>query len=1034
MWITQVSIKHPVFATMVMVALLVLGLFSYQRLRVENMPDVSFPGIYVGVQYPGASPDAVENDLTKPIENALNTINGVKTIFSSSFEGRTEVNAIFRLEANMDRSVQEVRDKIAGIRAGFPKETRDPTIVRWGGDNQQPILQLAATSDSRSLRDLSTLVEQVIVKRFQTVVGVGQVQTSGGIAREISIHLKPAQMLAQNIGVDQVITAIQNANQDLPAGNISTTASEQLVRVEGKIKEPKGFNRIIVARRANGPVYLEQVAEVIDGQKEASSYSRVNGKPSINIGVLKVQDANIVETGDGAKQVIADLKKELPPDVELKLIRANVDSIKGSVDQVKETILEGGLLTIFIVFLFLHSWRSTVITGLTLPIAVIATFIVLYMFGFTLNFLTLMALSLCIGLLIDDAIVVRENIVRHLAMGKDHLTAAREGTEEIGLAVMATTFAIVAVFVPVAFMSGIIGRFFYQFGITVTTAVLVSLFVSFTLDPMLSARWHDPVENRFGRIKWLAAMMEHIEHLVEWVHRVYGRLLARALAWRKTTLLLALVIFLGSFALVPHIGGEMMPQVDNGETTLKINTPVGSSLEYTNAKTRQVENILREFPEVDTLSSDVGTGDGRNYANIDIKLVDRKKSPRRAAKEFETAMRERLKSVAGIETSVGWNSPININILGPSPEQLTGITDDIMKKIGAVKGVTDLTNSLKGQNPAINVKVNNEVASDMGISLTQIGAALRPFVAGDVISHWLAADGQNYDVNVQLPKSERQKTSDLGDLYVTSSKPQADGTPRMVPLRQVVEFVQTTNPQVIKRQDLQRRVRIYAGIEGRPNGDVGAEVDEIVKNITLPPGYKFDNSGESKEMKEMLGSAVAAMGIAVIFIYLILASQFGSFLQPLAIMMSLPLSLIGVFLALLISGSTLNIFSVIGFIMLMGLVTKNAILLVDFTNQGQREGKTQYDAILAAGQVRLRPILMTTLAMVFGMLPMAIGFGDGGEIQAPMGRAVIGGVITSTLLTLVVVPVTYSYLDSLGKWFLSRMGRKRPSPAGRTPG
>ncbi len=1030
MWITRVSINHPVFATMVMAALMVMGLFSYQRLRIEQLPDVSIPVAFISVQYPGASPEAIENDLTKPIENAANTINGVKKIRSNSYEGRSDTVVEFRLDANIEKGLQDLRDKIAQIRPGFPKDAKDPLIGRADTENAQPVVALGLKSDSLSLRDLTTLAEQIIVKKFQNVPGVGQVQVSGGVARQIIISLKPAQMQAQNIGVDEVINAIRNANQDMPAGNIISESKEQLVRLEGKIKDPKGFNKIIVARRANGPIYLDQVAEVIDGEQEQNSISRINGQAAINISILKVQDANIVDVGEGVKNATLELNKSLPIGADLKVMQANVDSIKQQVDGVKETIIEGALLTVFIVFLFLHSWRSTIITGVTLPISVIATFIALNAFGFTLNFMTLMALSLCIGLLIDDAIVVRENIVRHLGMGKDHDTAAREGTDEIGLAVMATTFAIVAVFIPVAFMSGIIGRFFLQFGITVTVAVLVSLFVSFTLDPMLSSKWHDPAENRFQRLPWLGFIMERIENGIEWLHHVYGSLLAHALAWRKTTLLVALLTFVGSLFLVPLIGTEFVPETDQGQTSFRFTMPVGSGLAYTDAKTKQIENILRaEFPEIDTISANVGSGDGRNTSRIEVKLQDKRKHVRRSQKDFETAVRARLKAVAGIEISVGWGTPIFVNLLGPSPEKLEGLTREIMEKIGKVKGITDLESSLKAQNPAITMRVNNEVASDLGLSLTQIGSAVRPFIAGDVVSRWLAPDGQNYDVNVQLPKSERQKSSDLGELYLTSNRPNADGTPRMVPLRQVVELVPSSSPQVIKRQDLQRRVGIYANVEGRPTGDVGSEVNDLVKSIKLPPGYRFDIGGQTQEMQESFGAAIAALGMAVIFIYLILASQFGSFLQPIAIMASLPLSLIGVFLALLITGSTLNIFSIIGFIMLMGLVTKNAILLVDFTNQAQREGQSQHDAIMAAGQVRLRPIMMTTMAMIFGMLPMAIGLSDGAELQTSMGRAVIGGVITSTLLTLVVVPVAYSYLDKWGRRASARLRRDSPIPS-----
>jgi hydrophobic/amphiphilic exporter-1 (mainly G- bacteria), HAE1 family len=1015
MWITKTSIRHPVFATMVMVALMVLGIISYQNLGVEQLPQVNPPVVFVSVQYPGASPEAVENDLTKPIEEALNTISGVKMLRSSSYEGRSDTAVEFDLTVNIDKMVQEVRDKIAQIRPAFPKDAKDPFIVKGDTENAQPVVTFGVSSSSRSLRDLSTLADQTIVKRLQSVQGVGRIQVGGASKRQILVNINPAQLSSYGIGVDEVVQAIRLANQDLPAGNITRGETDQLVRIEGKMKDPRAFGKIIVARRANAPVYLDQLAEVSDGEREETSISRLNGDRAIVISVIKVQDANVVAVGDGIKDMLQELKKRLPPDVEIKTIYASSDWVKGSLKRVKATIVEGAVLTILIVFLFLHSWRSTIITGLTLPISVLATFIALNAFGFTLNFMTLMALSLCIGLLIDDAIVVRENIVRHLGMGKNHRTAAMDGTQEIGVAVMATTFAIVAVFVPVAFMKGIIGRFFLQFGITVTVAVLVSLFVSFTLDPMLSSVWRDPSENRFKNMPWLARLMDRIEHRIEGMHVLYGRMLEAALAWRKTTLGIAFALFIGSFFLVPFIGTEFVPEVDQGFTTLRLKAPVGSSLAYTDDKIRQVEEAIKPFKEIEVISTTVGTDDGRNYAEVNLRLTDIKTTGRRSQKEVEKAIRERLKSIPGIELSVGFNRPIYVAILGPEADRLKQVVDQVMGKIAAIKGITDLDNSMSAANPTITVKVNNELASDLGLSLQQIGNALRPFLAGDTVSHWLAPDGQNYEVNVQLPKSGRQKVADLADLTVASSRIGADGKPVMVPLRQVVEFIPSTSPQVIKRQDLQRRVGIYANVEGRPAGDVGAEVQKLIKSIELPPGYRFDVGGQTKQMQESFTAAVTALAVAVIFIYLILASQFGSFLQPVAIMASLPLSLIGVFTALLVTRSTLNIFSIIGFIMLMGLVTKNAILLVDFTNKAQREGKSQHDAILLAGQVRLRPIIMTTLAMIFGMLPMALGFGDGAEQQAPMGRAVIGGIITSTLLTLVVVPVAYTYLDRWGR-------------------
>ncbi|MFL6671742.1 MAG: efflux RND transporter permease subunit, partial [Massilia sp.] len=540
MWITRTSIRNPVFATMVMVALMVLGLYSYRSLGVESMPNVEIPQAWVEVSYPGASPEQVENDVTRPLEEVANTVSGIKTIRSNSWEGRAGLALEFQLEADMDRAIQDLRDKVGRVRATFPREVKEPMILRQDGENNAAVVLLSLTSKERSLRDLSSLTEQVIVKRLQSVAGVGEIRINGKTNRQILVSIKPEQLHSMHIGIDEVLRAIQATNANLPAGNISYGTSERLVRIEGKMKQARDFNGIIVARRASGPVYLSQVAEVVDGEQEEQSISRVNGERAVSLQITKVQDANTVEVGNGIKRAIDELRKSTPGDVQFRILDDRARTVQSQLDNVKETIAEGAILTMVIVFFFLHSWRSTVITGLTLPISVLASFVAMKYFGFTLNFLTLMALSLCIGLLIDDAIVVRENIVRHLGMGKGHVRAAEDGTNEIGLAVMATTFAIVAVFVPIAFMKGIIGRFFLQFGITVAVAVLVSLFVSFTLDPMLSSVWPDPARNRFKYLPWLGRLMDRVERAIERVHGWYARVLALALAWRKSTLALAL--------------------------------------------------------------------------------------------------------------------------------------------------------------------------------------------------------------------------------------------------------------------------------------------------------------------------------------------------------------------------------------------------------------------------------------------------------------------------------------------------------------
>jgi len=1025
MWITRVSINNPVFATMVMIGIAVLGLFAYNRLKVEQMPDVSLPFVLVLTNYPGASPEVVEADVTKPLEYAINTVSGASLIRSNSREGQSQVFAEFRMATDMTKAMQDVRDKIGQVRPGFPKDVKEPLVIRADQENQQPIVSLAVLSPTMTLRDLTSLTDQTIVKALENVPGVARMDVLGRATRQILVQIKPNAVTSLGIGVDQVINAIRAANQDVPAGRITRGKTDSIVRIEGKIKDPAQFARIIVAQQGGSPVFLSQVADVIDGEKEETSISRINGRPSITIDIQKSQDANIVDTGRGIMAALDALKKRLPADVEIRVANSTAESAERAVNRVKSTIVEGGLLTVLIVFLFLHSWRSTIITGLTLPIAVIATFIALYAFGFTLNFLTLMALSLCIGLLIDDAIVVRENIVRHLGLGKNHHTAAREGTDEIGLAVMATTFAIVAVFVPIAFMSGLIGRFFFQFGVTVAVAVMVSLFVSFTLDPMLSAVWHDPPGSRFARVPWLGRFMEKVEAGIEWLHVLYGEILEWALGHRKSVIAIAVVTFLASFAIVPLVGTEFVPQADEGFISLRLNTPVGSSLEYTDSKVQQVEAALKSFDDVALTMTTVGSEEGRNYARVNLKLTD-KAHRKRTQKEIEGAIRKQLKPIPGIELAFGFDRPVWVNLLGPDPEQLTILINQFAEQVAKIKGIADLETSEKAAAPALSIRLNNDAAADVGITVQQVGATIRPLLAGDTVSYWLGPDGQNYEVNVQLPKDNRRLAADLSNLYLTTSKKGPDGEMRMVPLRQVAEIVETTSPQIIKRQELQRRVALYANVEGRPSGDANKEVQQIIKDSTLPPGYRFDVGGQAKDMAESFNAALAALGLAVIFIYLILASQFASFTQPFAIMASLPFSLIGVFLALLLTGTTLNLFSMIGFIMLMGLVTKNAILLVDFANRARRAGASLHDSLLQAGQVRLRPIMMTTAAMIGGMMPLAIGYGEGGEVQAPMGRAIIGGVITSTLLTLVVVPVLFTYLDA----FHERRKARREAKAG----
>lgn len=1052
MWFTRISIGNPVLATMMMVAFVVLGLFSYQRLQVDQFPDITFPIVVVQTEYPGASPESVESDVTRKIEEVVNTINGIDSLTSRSYEGNSVVIIRFLLTVDAAQAAQDVREKVALVKPAFRKEVKEPRIMRYDPADRAifSISVSAEEGSQRNLRELTTIADQVVRKRLENVRGVGSVTLVGGVKREIQIYVRPGDMEALGVGVDQVIAAVRNENQELPTGAIRAVDNEKVVQVQGRIGDPADFKRIIVARRGGQPVLLSQVATVVDSQQEQETLALYNGRRTLAIDILKAQGQNTIEVVDGLRQALTEMAptmRALYPGVRLEVIKDGSRQIRVGVENVRKTLIEGAVLTILIVFLFLNSWRSTVITGLTLPVALIGTFLFMYAFGFTINMITLMALSLCVGLLIDDAIVVRENIVRHAGMRingryKTHRQAALEGTAEIGLAVLATTFSIVAVFLPVGFMGGIIGRFFHQFGITVVAAVLISMFVSFTLDPMLSSVWPDPdAHGRAGKRtlydRTIGRVTGKFEEWVQSLSRVYQVLLKWSLRHRVATLVLAIVTFFAGLALPASglIGSEFVPQADYSETGVAFYTPVGSSLELTEAKARQVEAVLREFPEVLDLYTTINTGNaaGKNFATTFVRLKPRAERSRSAA-QLTTPLRQRLAVIPGITVTLvgslddvgGDNKQVRFSILGNDLTQLARISDEVQQRLRKIPGVVDLDSSMKAQKPTISIQPRRDIGADLGVGVAQIGNALRPLLAGEAASSWRGPDDENYDVTVRLAPSDRGSSEDLSRLMLTSSQLNTDGSPRMVPLRQVATVAPSLGANQINRRNLNREVEISANAVGRSAGQVNADIKQALDEMHWPPGYRYEIGGAAKNMKESFGYALSALALAIIFIYMILASQFASFLQPVAIMSALPLTLIGVFLALMSFRSTLNMFSIIGFIMLMGLVTKNAILLVDFANQSRQAGMERGAALLEAAHVRLRPILMTTLAMVFGMVPLAFGLSEGSEQRAPMGQAVIGGIITSSLLTLVVVPVIYTYLDDFAAW---ARRRRRPAEA-----
>jgi HAE1 family hydrophobic/amphiphilic exporter-1 len=1029
--LSAVAIRRPVFTTMMMVGLVVLGIFGYRRLPIDQFPEVDIPVVAVQTVYPGASPETIEREVSKRLEEAFNPVEGVDKITSISLEGVSQVVVEFDLARDGDQAAQDIRARIDAVRRQLPEDIEQPVVQKFD-PSAQPIISLALSSRQTPIAELTTLADETIRRQLESVSGVGQVQIAGGLAREVRVFIQPDRMQATGVSATEVLGALQRQNLEVPAGRLESGAQEQLVRVTGRIVRPEQFAQVIVANRDGQPVRLGDVARVEYGTEEERSLALVNGTRAVSLDVLKVSGANTVAVADGVNEAVARIQRALPRGTQLSVIRDNSVTIRRSVDDVIHELILGAILTVVVVMLFLNDWKATAITALALPVSVISSFILMNALGFTLNVLSLMALSLSIGILIDDAIVVVENIVRHREMGRDHFTAAGVGTREIFLAVMATTLSIVAVFVPVAFMGGIIGRFFYQFGMTVAWAVLVSLFVSFTLTPMLAAWWgvesthgehakpRNPLTRAIGRFNhWFDRQAAKYRRIVEW-----------ALGHRKTTLALAAAAFFGSMMLFPLIGGGFMPDSDNSEFAVTFETPEGSSLAYTRQRSEEIAAKLKALPGVDYTYTTVGAGvTGTVTAgNVYVKLV-KPDERERSQDEIMVEARRALSGTFGTTVAVldaggvgGAQKPIQVQLRGPDVRELTRISGEIATRMKAITGVVDIESSLGTPRPEFRIDVDRDVANELALDVGQISGTVRPLLAGQTATTWQDPTGEERDVVVQVAPEQRTSLESLSGLPVATGRRDAAGAAVTVPLGQVARIERGTAPAQIDRQDLERVATVSAGTTPELSiSEASGQIQASIDAMKLPAGYSVTMGGETEQMQETVGYVLEAIVLAIVLIFLILASQFESFTQPFAIMMSLPLSLIGVLVALLLTGDSFNMMSMIGVIMLMGLVTKNAILLVDNANERRAAGKDRRTALVEAGEVRLRPIMMTTLAMIFGMLPVAMAMGEGGGFRAPMARAVIGGLITSTMLTLLVVPVAYSYFDDFGAWVKRRV-------------
>ena len=1033
MFVSDFAIRRPIVTVVTMIALVVFGLASLARLDTDEFPDIDAPIVFVAIAYPGAAPDVVEREVVSRVEDKISGISGVDKINSTSTDGFAQIIVQFVFSKAVEQATQDIRDAISAVRAQLPAEILEPLIQRFD-PNQLPIVSLAITSNVLTPPQLTQIAEQTVAGDLRAIGGVAQVNVVGGDSAQLNVNVRPTDLASLGVGIDQVVTALRSQNLAAPVGNVNSALEQRSIRLEGRLERPEDFASLVVAQRGGQLITLGQIADVQAGAAEPKSSALYNGRQAVGVDVVKSREYSTTAVADRVLARVAALQPTLPPGAHIEVVRNSGQRVRRSVRNVEEALVEGALLTVLVVFLFLNSWRSTVITGLALPVSVLASFVPLWMFGFTLNTMSLLGLSLAIGILIDDAIVVRENIVRHVELGADHMHAAHEGTDEIGLAVAATTFSIVAVFVPVGFMPGIAGQWFKPFALTIAAAVLVSLFVSFSLDPMLSAYWPDPQLEAHERRNPIARALERFNAWFDRQAERYKSLIAWALDHRWTMIALAAASFVGAIALQVVAGGfSFVPVSDNSELNIAIQTPPGSSLDYTTLKAEEIARLIRAHKEVSYTYTTVGSTTGASAfdnGSIYVRLVA-KKDRSLSQDALGQVIRKEMRTVGGATAFTfasgfgGAQKQLQLQLQGPDQSVLNAYAERIQQIVASTPGAVDVGLSTKGQKPEIDVKVNRGLAGTLGVSLGQLATSLRFAFAGVDAGTWVDPAGNSRYVHVRLVPSSRENAADLGQLPVmVVSGGGNGGAPAFVPLSQVAEIRPSSGPSQIDHFQRERVVNIGANVEGASLGEVSRSVLANVGKLQLPAGYHISTAGETQSQNEVFGNIFIALGVAVMLMYLILVVQFGSFLDPLAILISLPLSLIGVVLALLVTRDTLNLMSLIGVILLMGIVAKNAILLIDFAKWAHTgKGLERREALIEAGRIRLRPILMTTLALIAGMIPVALGLGEGADFRAPLGRAVIGGVITSTVLTLIVIPTVYEILDEWREWLLARFKR-----------
>ncbi|MEE9613842.1 MAG: efflux RND transporter permease subunit [Thermodesulfobacteriota bacterium] len=1029
MFLPEFSIKKPVTTFMIMAAIFVFGAIGFSRLGVDQYPRVDFPVVTVITVFEGASPEVVEENVTDIIEEEVATIEGIRNLTSTSSHGASIVTIEFKMERDIDIAAQDVRDKVNGVLRELPDESDVPVVDKL--DIQGSPIMWIAVSGERPIQEITGFADDVLKVRLETIEGVGSIMVGGKRERVIRVWLDRAKLEARALTADDVVEALQRENVEIPGGILVSSEMEFAVKTEGELPTVAAFNDLIVAWKGGSPVRLRDVGHMEDGLEDKRGVARYSGEPAVGLGIRKKAGANTVKVARAIKAEVERSMPDVPPGMKVQVAFDSSTFIEDAMEEMEFALIFGGILAALVVFLFLRNVVAMLITGVTIPLAMVGALLFVYFLGFTLNTMTMLALTLAIGVVVDDAVIILESIYRHGERGTPMVESARAGAGELAFAAIASTLSLAAVFVPVAFMKGLMGKFFYEFGITVAIAVSLSTFIALTFTPMLSSRFLKV------RKKEIFSTTTERPGLFKRVEGLYRRLLALVLRHRVLVVSVALVVFVLSLGIWTLLGKEFIPPEDQSRFIVNFETPIGSSIDYTDAKLAHGERVLKGLPEIKGFFAAIGLGEaGRVNSGLMFVRMHPPEDRERAQSAVIGQARREINSEPGLRAFVGAmsfgfggghrGSPLEFTIKGPTIEGLDAHSGEIVKRFEKIPGIVDVDTNLDIGLPELRVNIDRNRAADLGVDTTRIASTINTLIGGRDVTRFKEA-GKRYDVRVKLIESQRTVPEDVGELMVRAR----DG--RLVKLSNMVTVKEEAAPSVINRKDRQRSVTISSNLEdGKTLGSAIEDISAIAAEV-LPEGYTTRLEGRAELFKESMASIMVALFLAVIVIYMVLGSQFESFIHPFTVMLSLPLSVVGALGSLWLTGNTLNIFSLIGVILLVGLVTKNSIILVDYTNRLRRGGMEMHEAILEAGPIRLRPILMTAFSTVFGVLPTAVGIGPGSEARAPMAIAVIGGMATSTFLTLLVVPVVYTLVDDLKGFFITGKGEDISTGAEKRP-